>query len=168
VKIKKMKKLEKICLIMVLLLGVNLPALFAQEIQKVPQDKKIYIKLSFESNQDDTGLKNQVKRYIKRDIKRLGNVFPVDEDYKYELAFFVFEPKTVEGERTNIVVLSVIVKEPLEDGRLLYVGDTFKACNREALPMVSEMFKACNREALPMVSEMMVMQLDAELFRREL
>ena len=152
-KLKKMKRLGKICLIMALLLGVNLPVSFSQEIQEIPQEKKLYVKMVFDSNQDDTGLKNQVKRYIKKDIKRLGYVFPVDEGYKYELAFFVFEPKSTGGERTDIVVLSVIVKEPLEDGRLLYIGDTFKACNRDALPMVSEM---------------MVMQLDAELFRREL
>ena len=152
-KVGQVGKLKKICIIAAFMLCINLPVAFSQEIQEVPEKKKIYVKVSFDSNKDDRGLKNQVKRYIKRDIKRLGNVFSVDENYKYELAFFVFEPKTTGGERTDIVVLSVIVKEPLEDGRLLYVGDTFKACNREALPIVCEM---------------MVTQLDAELFKGEL
>ncbi|MFQ5953330.1 MAG: hypothetical protein ACE5JK_08050 [Candidatus Omnitrophota bacterium] len=142
-----MKKITVFLIIIFLL--VNIPAACSQE---EVEREKVYVKLTFDSNRDDIGLKNQVKSYVKRGLRQLGDIVFTDEEYKFELSFFVFEPKTVEGERTDMVIVSVIVTRPLPDGRPLYVGDTFKASSRSGLP------KLC---------DMLVTQIDSELIRKE-
>jgi hypothetical protein len=106
---------------------------FLASAQDAPKKDKIYVKLTFDANREDTGLKNQTKSYVTKRLRQLGNIVFTDRKYKFELSFFVFEPKTKTGEGTDMVILSVIVTKPLPDGRPLFVGDTFKACSRKDL-----------------------------------
>ncbi|MGB2662220.1 MAG: hypothetical protein WBB86_06745 [Candidatus Omnitrophota bacterium] len=124
-----------VSIITIFLICVNTVLASAQD---TPKKDKIYVKLTFDANKEDTGLKNQTKSYIKKRLRQLGNIVFTDQKYKFELSFFIFEPKAKTGKGTDIVILSVIVTKPLPDGRPLFVGDTFKACNRQDLRKVCE------------------------------
>jgi len=140
------------CIILIVILCLNSFPAFAQEKAGTEDLEKLKLKLAFDSNPGDIGLKNQVKRYVQIRMKQLGNIVFKDKDYDFELIFFVFEPKDKAGEGTGIVVISVIATEPLPDGRPIFIGDTFKVCNRGDLP------KAC---------ELLVDQINSEFLARE-
>jgi hypothetical protein len=142
----RMKKI--LSFLIVLIMCANTGLVFAQD---AAENNKIYVKLTFDASKEDTGLKNQTKSYIKKGLKQLGDIVFTDYKHKFELSFFVFEPKTKTGQRTDIVIVSVIVKKPLPDGRLLFEGDTFKACNRQDLR------RTC---------ELLVTQLNEELIKK--
>ncbi len=125
-----------ISILLILLICANVCHVLAQD---TPEKEKIYVKLVFDANKEDTGLKNQTKSYITKRLRQLGNIVFTDRKYKFELSFFVFEPKTKESKGTDIVIVSVIVTKPLPDGRPLFVGDTFKACSRRDLRKTCEM-----------------------------
>lgn len=101
--------------------------------QEASEQRTFYVRVNFDANEEDTGLRNQTRSYIKADLRQLGDIVFTDEEYEYELNFFVFEPKTKRGKGTGIVVVSVVITKPLPDNRPLYVGDTFKWAHRNDL-----------------------------------
>jgi hypothetical protein len=139
-----MKKI--ISLFVLLTICTGTPFAFAPE---VTEDDTFYVKLNFDANKEDTGLKNQTRSYLKNELRRLGNIVFTEENFEYEFSFFVFEPRLKDGAGTGIVIVSVIVTKSLPDNRPLFVADTLKWGNRKDLrTLCTALVKQINDELI--------------------